>query len=200
MSPELFFAYFDESLQGISAHFRRIFQFEGKKVYRYTGSITLAMRAAVEQMLSRSQGGITRKLFLESRALELLSHQLEQVSAPVASAIHVKRMHPVDRRQTQRARDFLVDNLESPVSLAELSKKAGMSSPKLNRCFKQMYGMTVFAYLRTERLNLAIDLLENTGISITETAYRVGYDSPSHFSKAFKKRFGNSPRIFRSAS
>ena len=67
-----------------------------------------------------------------------------------------------------------------------------MSHPKLNRCFRQVYGMTGFEYLRNERLNRARQMLDH-GLNVTETAYAVGYESISHFSQAFKKQFGASP-------
>ena len=68
-----------------------------------------------------------------------------------------------------------------------------MSHPKLNRLFRQVYGMTVFQCLRDERLRRAKEMLEGRGLSVTETAFAVGYDSISHFSQTYKKRFGVSP-------
>lgn len=68
-----------------------------------------------------------------------------------------------------------------------------MSHPKLNCYFKQMYGMTAFQYLKCERFNRARQMLERQGLTVTETAYDVGYDSLSHFSQAYKKQFGISP-------
>ena len=194
ISPELFFSYFKD---GMSPELRAVFERKAKTLYQYAGPITPEMRSVIQRILTYSGRGIARKLFFESRALGLLAYQLEQMSERESRADSNERLHPVDKRQTEQAKDFLVRNMETPVSLGELSQKAGMSPPKLNRCFKQMYGMTVFKYLRTERLNKARDRLENTGFSITEIAYQVGYDSPSHFAKAYKQRFGTSPRNFR---
>nr|WP_275889145.1 AraC family transcriptional regulator [Desulfobulbus rhabdoformis] len=102
-------------------------------------------------------------------------------------------MHPHDKKQIQGVRDLLINNLDTPPSLKELARSAGMSHPKLNRCFKQVYGMTVFQYLRLERLNKAKNMLQKDGYSVTETALEVGYDSVSHFSQAYKRQFGTSP-------
>jgi AraC-like DNA-binding protein len=88
---------------------------------------------------------------------------------------------------------MLVSNLENPPGLAELAGAAGMSHPKLNRCFRRLYGVTVFQYLRNERFNRARRMLEDQGLTVTETAYAVGYDSLSHFSQAYKNYFGVSP-------
>ncbi len=103
-------------------------------------------------------------------------------------------MHPSERQRTELAKDLLVCDLENPPSLGALARAAGMSHPKLNCCFKRMYGMTAFQYLRCERLNQARQMLEHQGLTVTETAYAVGYESVSHFSQAYKKQFGISPR------
>ena len=47
------------------------------------------------------------------------------------------------------------------------------------------------------RLNKAKQLLQITGLSIREVAFRVGYDNPLTFSKMFKNAFGVSPKYYR---
>ena len=68
-----------------------------------------------------------------------------------------------------------------------------MSHTKLNRCFRQLTGMTVFAFLRRERLVRARQMIEDDGFNVTETAYAVGYESISHFSQAYKNTSASSP-------
>ena len=91
------------------------------------------------------------------------------------------------------AKDYMLHNLENTIHLQDLTKIAGMSHPKLNRCFRRFYGKTVFQYLRDERLKKARVLIENQGRTVTEAAYLVGYSSLSHFSKAYKHHYGISP-------
>lgn len=76
-----------------------------------------------------------------------------------ATVNHEAGLHPLDKVLTERARDYLLDNLEAPPSLTKICQTVGMSHPKLNRCFKQLFGMTVFQYLRQERMNHARRLL-----------------------------------------
>ena len=76
----------------------------------------------------------------------------------------------------------------------ELSRIAGINEFKLKRGFKEVFGQTVFGYLNDERMDLAkSDLLEKQK-SITEIAFELGFSSVQHFSNAFKKKFGVSPR------
>ena len=193
ISPEGLRSYFEDDLNAIDPVMRGILEERQDDLFYHLHTITPAMRTALQQLIGCPFGGMTRKLFFESRALELIAHQLHQISADRHQpAPDGHRLHPIDRKCTERARDLLVSNLENPPGLGQLAREAGMSHPKLNRCFREIYGMTVFQYLRTERLNRARQMLDH-GLNVTETAYAVGYESISHFSQAFKKQFGASP-------
>jgi AraC-like DNA-binding protein len=191
--PERLRSYFESDLRSIHPVLRAILEQKRDDLFYHIRAITPAMRMALQQLLNCPFGGMTRKLFFESRALELIAHQLHQMSdarpRPCPSG---QRLHPGDRKRAELARDLLVSNLENPPGLGQLARNAGMSHPKLNRCFRQVFGMTVFEYLRNERLNRARQMLDR-GLNVTETAYAVGYESISHFSQAFKKQFGAFP-------
>ena len=193
ISSERLRSYFETDLHAIHPVLRDILEQKRDDLFCHIQTITPAMGAALRQLLSCPFGGMTRKLFFESRALELIAHQLHQMSdARPLPSTSGQRLHPGDRKRIELARDILVSNLENPPRLGQLARDAGMSHPKLNHCFRQVYGMTVFAYLRNERLNRAREMLDH-GLNVTETAYAVGYESLSHFSQAFKRQFGASP-------
>ena len=191
--PDVFAACFEEHLQLMPPLIHNILADNTDSGYLYQSAITPTMREIIHQIVECPFHGITRKLFLESKALELLAFQLDQICGCSSSCRSCMRMHPQDKRQIEGVRNVIESNLEMPPSLKELAKVAGMSHPKLNRCFKQVYGMTVFQYLRMERLNKARTMLQEEGYSVTETAFQVGYDSVSHFSQIYKKQFGTSP-------
>jgi AraC family transcriptional activator of pyochelin receptor len=69
----------------------------------------------------------------------------------------------------------------------------GLSHPKLNYGFREIYGSTIFGYLRELRLNKAKALLDDGTMNVTEVAYEVGYSSLSYFTKAFRDYFGTAP-------
>jgi AraC-like DNA-binding protein len=68
-----------------------------------------------------------------------------------------------------------------------------MCRSKLFRCFRMVYGMTPFEYLRNRRLETAMDLLMDGRMNVAQAAYAVGFSCPSYFTKAFKKYFGHLP-------
>ncbi len=96
------------------------------------------------------------------------------------------------QKRLQRVKELLENRLNDPPSLSELARETAMSAPKLNKCFRQLYGTTVFEYLRQQRFNQAKAMLEQ-GLSVTEASLAVGYESLASFSIAFKKRFGYAP-------
>lgn len=193
LHPDALMACYEEHLHLMPAVLRDMI---GNKVSTgclHQSKITPAIREVMHQIIGCPYHGITRKLFLESKALELITLQLDQICGSSFTGRSCTRLHPHDKKQVQGIRDLLDGNLETPPSLKQLAKAAGMSHPKLNRCFKEVYGMTVFQYLRTERLNRARIMLQEQGYSVTEAAFQVGYDSVSHFSQVYKKQFGASP-------
>ncbi|MVM41839.1 response regulator [Spirosoma sp. HMF3257] len=73
-----------------------------------------------------------------------------------------------------------------------LAAAGSMSSRNLNRKLNTLMGITANEFIRTYRLRRAADLLR-TGLTPTETAYRVGFDNPSYFSRLFKETFTVTP-------
>ena len=191
--PDVFAELFEEYLHQMPPLIHHMLSDTADSGFLYQSAITPNMREIVHQIIGCPYQGVTRKLFLESKALELLSLQLHQLGEGPPAGQTCCRMHPHDKKQVEGVKNHIQCNLDAPPNLNELAKAAGMSHPKLNRCFKQVYGMTVFQFLRTERLNKARTMLENRGYSVTETAFHVGYESVSHFSQIYKKQFGTSP-------
>lgn len=85
-------------------------------------------------------------------------------------------------------------------SVDQLARELGMSRSQLFRKLKALTDQSVVAYLRSYRLARARQLLRNTDLSVSEIAYEVGFKSPSHFSAAFLKEFGEQPSSTRSQS
>ncbi|WP_249664415.1 helix-turn-helix transcriptional regulator, partial [Lysinibacillus sp. D4B1_S16] len=74
--------------------------------------------------------------------------------------------------------------------LMELSRLIGLNDFKLKKGFKEMYGTTVFGYLREKRLEQASLLLQNGTMNVMEVANAVGCSNPSHFAEVRKEKYG----------
>ena len=72
-----------------------------------------------------------------------------------------------------------------------------MNDCKLKRSFKQYFGKTVYEYIREQRMEKAFSLLHQEDYNVSQTAFAVGYTNVSHFSEAFKNKFGILPKDLR---
>ena len=88
-------------------------------------------------------------------------------------------------------------NLDQQLSLDELAARALMSRRSFARHFKAATGATPHAWLLSQRLSRAEELLETTTLPIEQIAGRVGYTSAAVFREQFNARRGISPRDYR---
>lgn len=93
--------------------------------------------------------------------------------------------------------DFIELNFAKSISLDDVAKQCGISKNYLPHAFKRETGKTVVEYISDYRLDKAAELLRCTSLSIQEVGGRVGYLDNNYFSKIFKKRFGETPSIYR---
>ncbi len=94
-------------------------------------------------------------------------------------------------------RDFLVGHLDRRVTIAELSKKYLINTSSLKTVFKAVYGMPIAAYVKTYRMQQAMQLLRETDDSIAVIAQKVGYETQGKFTKTFKEKTGILPTKYR---
>lgn len=88
---------------------------------------------------------------------------------------------------------YLQSRLHQKLSLTEMAEDFHISSRQLNRHSKKYYGISIVQLHEKLKMNLAINLLDNSNLRINEIALRLGYSDPLHFSRVFKKREGISP-------
>jgi len=94
-----------------------------------------------------------------------------------------------------RTRNFIENNFEQELSLKLLSDCQFTSKFHLLRLFKKYYGVTPMQYLTDRRIEKSKDLLRS-GMTVTETCFAVGFESPSSFSTLFKNKIGLAPIQF----
>jgi AraC-like DNA-binding protein len=92
-----------------------------------------------------------------------------------------------------RAIDWLKDNFTKPVKMEELASKAGLSLSAFHNHFRSMTAMSPLQYQKRMRLNEARRLMLTEHIDASRAAFRVGYESPSQFSREYNRQFGAPP-------
>jgi AraC-like DNA-binding protein len=71
-----------------------------------------------------------------------------------------------------------------------------MSRTKLYQKIKTSTGQSIGEFVRTIRLKKAVEIMTHEDVLLTDVMYRVGIQTQSYFTKAFKKEFGKTPSQF----
>lgn len=95
----------------------------------------------------------------------------------------------------QRVVVYIERHLDEELTLEEIARVAHFSPYHFHRVFQAHYGVGLARYIRRRRMQRAMSLLRG-GREVTAVAMESGYDTPSAFSKAFRKMFGISPIQF----
>lgn len=97
----------------------------------------------------------------------------------------------------KKAREFIINRLDSDIAPADLATELGVSLRQLQRIFKEELDINPNTFITTLKMEEAANMLRADGKNISEVAYAIGFSDPAYFSKVFKKYFGKSPKEFR---
>ena len=93
----------------------------------------------------------------------------------------------------QRMQDYIENNLDKDISMADLSKAAGYSPWYSYRLFQSLLHMTPAVYIRRLRLSKSALRLRDEKVKIIDVAYDFGFESVDGYQRAFYKEFGCNP-------
>ena len=92
---------------------------------------------------------------------------------------------------------FLVEHFNEHYTINELSERFEMSPTVMKKCFRGVYGDSVYAYMKRYRLQVAERLLKESTLTVGEIATQVGYLNPNKFTSAFCAEYGVPPTAYR---
>ncbi|WP_028545311.1 helix-turn-helix transcriptional regulator [Paenibacillus taiwanensis] len=164
----------------------------GGRPYRmFNQMIQPADSILLNRIIRASQLPSTRNIEMECGVLELLSSAFH--SFLLEGQTESSKLTRSDMSMLKQARDIMLEQMINPPTLLELSRMIGMNDYKLKIGFKEMYGNTVFGYLRDKRLEKAFLLLQEGNVNVTEACCAVGYSNPSYFAESFRDKYGINP-------
>ncbi len=105
-------------------------------------------------------------------------------------------LKPELAEKMEQAKNLLESNLQNPPSIAELAHWVGVNETYLKTHFKAAFGITVYGFVKKQRIQKAKRLLREGEMNVSEIARAVGYKHATHFTAAFRKATGVSPRDF----
>lgn len=105
--------------------------------------------------------------------------------------------NPLDQHFIETIIKYIEENITSTeLSVENLASHLIMSPTHTWRKIKSLTGQSTNEFIRTIRLKKAIKLMEESNLNVSEIGYRVGFSSPSYFTKCFREQYGKSPSAF----
>ncbi|SIQ31755.1 helix-turn-helix domain-containing protein [Maribacter ulvicola] len=158
--------------------------------------ITNEMMAILESFEKLNYEGTARLIFLKAKVFEMLAIQVsnyknEHHKNTLQNKHSIKKLLCIQKR--------INENLGVNYSVADLAKEVGMNKTVLNREFLRIFGLTVHEYSINKKIEKAKYLLLNTDMPIYEIAELIGYKNATHFSAAFKRQEGTTPKKFKTS-
>lgn len=145
---------------------------------------------AREMSTAKSRG----TLFAET-VIRLIAIELAQSNWSIK--LRHRRERNTDDRRIVRAIDYIAANFRSDVSLLQLAEASGLSTSRLIQLFRKVTGKSPYAYVITQRINRAIQLIEGSDMPLAVIALEAGFSDQQHMTHAFCKNLGRSPASFR---
>lgn len=153
----------------------------------------------------RSPDGLRRQFRTIIEAVERGYHEhtlleLSRVLINVLTLLHRNPANEPNHRSVERiesAMDQMRTEIEQPSSLQDYANKTGLSVSQFCHLFKQHTGVSPMHYQTEIRMQRACEYLDTTQSSIKDIAWKLGYEDPLYFSRAFKKCTGLSPSQYR---
>ncbi|MGE7136802.1 response regulator transcription factor [Luteibacter sp. NPDC031894] len=105
-----------------------------------------------------------------------------------------------DEAMLRAAMRLISRQLSNAFTLEEIAAGVGTYDKRLSSIFRQQLGMTVFAWIREERLRKSRELLTDTTLGMQEIAENIGFRSACNFTTAFRERLGVTPSEYRKAA
>ena len=100
----------------------------------------------------------------------------------------------IDKEFVHRLTEIVLANLESEnFGVDELAAETKLPSAQIRRRLKLTTGQNIAQFIRTVRLQKAMEMLQQQNVTASEVAFKVGFGSPAYFSKCFHEHFGFSP-------
>jgi len=124
---------------------------------------------------------------------------LKEIFYEIATGENAHFLHKMFLNQKQEAKiakalKNIHDNFNQSLDIPTLAKQEDMSVSSFHNHFKNITSYSPLQYIKKIRLNKAKDLIEQKNMQVNNTAYAVGYESASQFSKDFKSYFGYPPK------
>ena len=175
---DIFLIFLPESTEELQARHTSCVRFSPEKQTQ--------IEQIAERMLEESNGSSPCSAIVMNAYMRLIFAELIRA---LLGEVRIQKPHIL----TDKILDYIDQNFTSPITAETLAKHCFYNPAYLGRVFKTIYGKSMNEYIKTKRMEHAMELLKTTDLSIEEIASAVGYSSKTQFYKNFKNQFGIPP-------
>jgi AraC family transcriptional regulator len=153
-------------------------------------------RVALELLAEMNGEEAGGRLYTES-LINVLSVHLLRHYTDGEGTVPAKSTGGLSGKKLNRIKDFIAENYERDLSLAELAGVAGISTFHFAREFKRATGITPHQHVINYRVERAKAMLADGELPLVEVGFRSGFSHQSHFTRLFRRLTGTTPQTYR---
>lgn len=185
--------FFESMLSKRQFHSVAIMFENAKKGIVYSRETILKVRDLLHKLCKNEEG--FHSVIDLLNILQTLSE--DKNSRILATSTFANRDNSSDSRRIQKVIDYLHENYQKEIHLANVAGHVNMSEVSFSRFMKKRTGKNYIEYLNDLRLGIASRHLIDTTKTVAEISYECGFNNLSNFNRIFKKRKGVTPKEFR---
>ena len=155
--------------------------------------LSLKAEAEAEGLLG---GWFYAESLANALAISLIRNH-SSVGRKAARKVAAEHAGGLSKRALKVVIDYIGDNLQEDLTLAEIAGAVHMSPYHFSRLFKESTGLAPHQYVIERRVQRAKELLSNTALPIAEIAFLCGFAHQSHLNRHFKRLLGVNPKALR---
>lgn len=154
--------------------------------------VTPEMRHSINSIKECKQEGHLKRMFIDTRIMELIMYQLEQFGQYLHNDKEV--LHEEDIEKLEVVRELLEQHYVNPPTQKELARSALINESKMRTGFKKYFGTTIYDFITRIRMVEARRLItEEKKNNMYEVGTMVGFKHQASFTNAFKRYYGLPP-------
>jgi len=162
--------------------------------FLYFESMSTETQQILKNIAAINMNDDLSNFLVQIKVQELLYHLFHKLSKRENTS--QKALYNADAEKLFEVRNMILSDIGEPPFIPTLATTVGMSETKLKQLFKQTFGDTIYNYYQKVRMEEAAFLLKQSGYSVSEVGYQLGFSNLSHFSRLFQKHYGSTPKKY----
>lgn len=151
------------------------------------------LKSVLYDMVYCKYAGLTKSLYIKGKIIEILAFQQLKHDRLHDEKPSQNNISKEEREKMFKLRNLLLQHIDRVPSINELARMVGTNECYLKQHFKQVFGTTVYGYLKQIKMEKAKKMLVQDRKKVNEIAQLMGYKHANHFTSAFKKYYGYPP-------